>query len=80
MRVSQKELLLLPLREKAGIAYMDVGEGREHDCWDAAVRRSGGSATQEAKAEERKLEGFINCGVSSFTPHPSPLPQGEREL
>ena len=31
-------------------AYMDVGKGREHDCKDA-----GGSATQEAKAEERKL-------------------------
>ena len=28
---------------------MDVGKGREHDCKDA-----GGSATQEAKAEERK--------------------------
>ena len=32
------------------VAYMDVGKEREHDCMDA-----GGRATQEAKAEERKL-------------------------
>ena len=54
-----KGLLLLPLREKAGIAYMDVGEGRE---------------------QERKLEGVIKQGVSFITPHPNPLPQGERGL
>ena len=31
-------------------AYREVGEGREHDSKDG-----GGRATQEAKAEERKL-------------------------
>jgi hypothetical protein len=42
-----------PRGEKVGIAYMDVGKGRE---------------------QERKLEG----DAFRLTPHPCPLPKGER--
>ncbi len=37
-------------KQERKLYLQDVGKGREHDCMEA-----GGRATQEAKAEERKL-------------------------
>ena len=49
--------------EAANFAYMDVGKEREHDSKDG-----GGRATQEAKAEERKLCHSLSGQVLSPVP------------